>query len=53
MSKTTPWHSSRVGEDKVHHDETKCTEGNNIEERYRKSGTGGLPKCKRCKDISG
>jgi hypothetical protein len=53
MSKTTPWHSTRPDDNKVHHDETRCTEGNNIEDRYRESGTGGYPKCARCREISG
>ena len=53
MAKTNPWHSTRETDRKVYHDETKCTEGNNIEERYRKSGTDGRPKCKNCRDISG
>ena len=53
MAKTTPWHSTRPDDKKVHHDETRCTEGNNIEARYKKSGTGGYPKCNRCKEISG
>jgi len=53
MAKTTPWHSTRPDDNKVHHDETRCTEGNNIEARYRKSGTGGFPKCARCRQISG
>ncbi len=50
MAKTSPWHS--VKED-VHHDETKCTEGNNIEKENYRSGTGGKPKCSRCREISG
>ncbi len=53
MSKTTAWHSTRPDDKKVHHDETTCTEGNNIESRYRATGTGGYPKCARCKEISG
>jgi len=47
MSKTLPWHSTREGET-VHHDNTKCTEGNNIENHYRRTGTGGKPLCKHC-----
>jgi hypothetical protein len=53
MAKVSPWHSSRDSDRKVYHDETKCTEGNNIEDRYRKQGTGGRPKCEHCKKISG
>jgi hypothetical protein len=47
MPKKSPWHSTRPGET-VHHDNTLCTEGNNIEERYLQQGTGGRPLCKHC-----
>jgi hypothetical protein len=47
MPKTFPWYSTRVGET-VHHDNTVCTEGNNIESYYRAKGTGGRPLCKHC-----
>ncbi len=53
VMKTTPWHSSRVYDRNVYHDETLCTEGNNIEPKYRVSGTGGRPKCEHCRRISG
>jgi hypothetical protein len=36
---------------KVHHDQSLCTEGNNIEDRYKVQGTGGLPKCSRCREL--
>jgi hypothetical protein len=52
MAKTSPWHSTKTGTH-VHHDNTSCTEGNNIESHYRKDGTGGLPKCSRCKELDG
>jgi len=45
--KTEPWHSKRPGET-VHHDNTQCTEGNNIEKYYLAQGTGGRPLCKHC-----
>lgn len=48
MSKVAPFHSKRPGT-KVHHDDNKCTEGNNIESHNRASGTGGHPKCDACK----
>ena len=47
MAKTTPFHSTPPSTS-VYHDNTSCTEGNNIEARYRKSGTGGRPKCSHC-----
>lgn len=46
MAKTSPFHSSLVK--RVYHDNTSCTEGNNIEARYRVSGKGGLPQCSHC-----
>jgi hypothetical protein len=50
MPTTSPWHSKRSGET-VHHDNTRCTEGNNIESYYRAPGTGGRPLCKHCADL--
>jgi len=47
--KTSPWYSSK--ERTVHHNDTECTEGNNIERQYRVSGTGGLPLCARCRGL--
>lgn len=38
MSKTSPWHSIQQN---VHHNNTKCTEGNNIEAKNKRSGTWG------------
>lgn len=43
--KTSAWNS--VLENR-HHDNTRCTEGNNIEARNRREGTGGKPKCDHC-----
>lgn len=51
--KAPPWHSRLLWDRPVYHDETRCTEGNNIEPHNRVSGTGGRPKCKRCREISG
>jgi len=39
MPQQKPWHSKRPGET-VHHDNTACTEGNNIETHYFAWGTG-------------
>jgi hypothetical protein len=50
MSKVPAFHSSLPGA-RVHHNDDKCTEGNNIETRNRKSGTGGHPLCDHCKRI--
>jgi hypothetical protein len=39
MARVTAWHSSRPSDPAVYHDNDQCTEGNNIEARYRQSGT--------------
>lgn len=49
MAKTNTFHS--VKQDK-HHNNTSCTEGNNIEPENWRAGTGGKPLCKRCQDLS-
>ena len=41
---------SKVQKD-VYHDSNQCTEGKNIEDKNRESGTGGLPKCDHCKRL--
>lgn len=51
--KTGPWHSKLPSDGPVYHDETRCPEGRKIETRNIGSGTGGLPKCPRCREISG
>ncbi len=53
MSKVSPFHSKKENSPNVHHDDDKCTEGNNIESYNRVSGTGGRPKCEHCKRLSG
>jgi hypothetical protein len=50
MARVAPFHSSLKKD--VHHVCSNCTEGNNIESRYRQEGTGGLPLCKRCSELS-
>ena len=51
--KVSPFHSKRVWHRAVYHDESRCTEGNNIEPHNRVDGTGNRPKCDSCKEISG
>jgi hypothetical protein len=56
MSKVAPFHSTNPNlapDKKRYHDESTCTEGNNIEAHYKKSGTDNRLKCARCKEISG
>jgi hypothetical protein len=35
----------------VHHDHNNCSEGEKIQKKHRKDGTGGKPLCKICKDL--
>ena len=49
MAKVAPFHSSQ-NPGKYHVCST-CTEGNNIEDKYRTPGTGGGVLCKRCSDL--
>jgi hypothetical protein len=35
-----------------YHDNSRCTEGNNIEWQYRRSGTGGYPRCHHCTTLA-
>src|SRR5947199_7411746 len=46
MTRVLPWHSTRESDRKVYHDSDRCTEGNNIEEKYRNAATDGRPSCK-------
>ena len=50
--KVQAWHSIKQ---QKHHDNTKCTEGNNIERENIRQGTGGKPLCDHCYrlDIAG
>jgi hypothetical protein len=43
MAVTSPWHSIK---ENVHHNNTDCNTGNNIETENRREGTGGKPLCK-------
>jgi hypothetical protein len=50
MSKVQPYHSIEPGRD-VYHNSDRCTEGNNIEYRNRRSGTAGRRLCDHCKRV--
>ena len=52
MPKASPWHSVKPNDPQVYHNNTKCTEGNNIEAKNRRSGTGGRRLCKRCAELN-
>jgi hypothetical protein len=45
MPKKAPWHSIKAS---VHHNNTNCNTGNNIERENYKEGTGGKPLCEEC-----
>ena len=53
MPKTSPWYSVKRTDRQVYHDNTECTEGNNIEPENRREGTDGRPKCDHCKRLDG
>ena len=48
MARIPAWYSVRPTDKPVYHNNDKCTEGNNIEDKYRKTGTGGHPLCQHC-----
>jgi len=50
MPKISPWHSIKSP---VHHDNTDCNTGNNIEKENLRQGTGGKPLCDECKRLDG
>jgi hypothetical protein len=45
---TGPFHSVKPSAPRVYHNDTRCTEGDNIEPYYRRNGTDGRPLCKHC-----
>lgn len=49
MSKVSPFHSKVTLN--VHHDQSTCTLGNNIESYNKVQGTGGLPLCSQCSNL--
>lgn len=48
MAKRSPWHSIKAG---VHHNDTNCNTGNNIERENLAAGTGGKPLCQECRRL--
>ncbi len=51
MGKVSPWHPVKSTDRPVYHDNTDCTEGNNIEPENRREGTGGRPRCEHCANL--
>ncbi len=48
MPQVSPTHSVKDTARKVYHNNSACTERNNIETRYLRQGTGGRPLCEHC-----
>ena len=44
MSVTRPWYTILKQPRNVYHNNDRCTLGNNIEEKYRRSGTDSRPR---------
>lgn len=49
MPKKSPWYSIKRS---IHHNNTKCDTGNNIEAENLRQGTGGNPLCKDCAELN-
>ena len=52
MAKVAPFHSVKPNTSNVYHDNSSCTEGNNIETVNKKAGTDGRPKCAHCAKLN-
>lgn len=52
MPTTSPWYSVLKTDRNVYHNNTKCTEGNNIEIVNRRPGTDGRPLCEHCSKLN-
>jgi len=49
MGVISPWHSAKSD---VHHNNSRCTIGNDIEREYIRNGTGDKPLCSECKKLA-
>jgi hypothetical protein len=49
MPRKAPWNSVK---EPVHHDNSNCNTGNNIERENIRQGTGGKPRCKECDGLA-
>jgi len=52
MPKKPPWYSVKESDKKVHHNNTNCNAGNNIEKENIRQGTGGRLLCEECKKLN-
>jgi hypothetical protein len=48
MAHILPWHSKRVNDREVCHDDDRCGEAKTIAVYNRMAGTGGRPGCEEC-----
>lgn len=53
MPTVPAFHSVKEYAKNVYHDNSNCTEGNNIESQYRRAGTAGRPRCEHCNKLAG
>lgn len=49
--KVPPYHSSNQTDPDVYHNHDNCVSGKQIPSYNRRSGTGGYPQCKHCKNL--
>ena len=52
MTKVSAFYSVKPNDRNVHHNNNKCTEGNNIEKFNRRDGTDNRPLCEHCKRLN-
>lgn len=52
MPKVSPIYSIKQYAPQVHHDNSRCTERNNIERENIRPGTGGRPLCEHCAKLN-
>ena len=52
MARISPIHSAKPST-RVHHNDNRCTEANNIERINLRHGTGGHPLCDHCRRLTG
>ena len=53
MPKVPPVYSAKLTDKKVYHDNSACTERNNIEKENLRQGTDSRPRCEHCERLSG
>ena len=49
MPRASRWHSVK---ESVHHNNTECKTGNNIERQFLRQGDGGKPPCRECTNLN-